>query len=121
MTDKAQAQTLDTLRAQIFGNTKIRSKIIKFFGVDIEIRQSTLGDMIRDNEKSTNDSGSTLTRLAVIRTLINNTYLPGTDLHVFEETDIGVLETLPFGADFVRVSQAVEELTTVDFLGQKAD
>jgi hypothetical protein len=99
----------DSLRAKIFSAKKVRRKEIDFFDGRIELRQPTLGDIVdaQDNKDR---------KAAVVETLIKYAYIPGTDTKVFEEGDADVFKGMPFGADFIRVSKALEELTEVNFL-----
>jgi hypothetical protein len=85
---------------------------VEFFGAQIELRQASFGDIIRMREGDDREA-------AVIHNLINYAYIPGTDEKVFEEGDAESFKEMPFGADFIRVSQAVEELTEVNFLDKK--
>jgi len=98
------------IRAKIFAAKKRKSKVVEFFGVDIELRQPTLGDVINARE-------STDRQAAVVETLVKYAFIPGTDEHVFEDADADSFKTMPFGADFIRVSNALESLTEVNFLG----
>ncbi len=91
-------------------NAKTKSKVISFFGVDIEIRQPTIGSIL-----AVRSSDSENTQVYVIRSLLDLAYVPGTDDKVFEETDSASLLELPFGKDFQSVSKAMEELTEVNF------
>ena len=101
--------TRDDVRSKIFSPKKLKSKIVNFFGSEIEIRQSRLSDIVAAaaNEDRQN---------AVIDQLIDCAYVPGTDEKVFEDTDKDSLLALPFGKDFSDVNQAILELTQVNFL-----
>jgi hypothetical protein len=106
--------TRDSIRAAILGTEhKPKSKVVDFFGQKIELRQGTLGDILEARESEDRQG-------AVIRVLTERAFIPGTDTQVFEETDAEVLKKLPFGPDFIRVSNALEELTDVNFQVPKA-
>lgn len=103
--------TKKDLRAQIFKTREVRSKRIQFFGVEIELRQPKLKDIINAREAEDKQA-------AVIETLVKYAFVPGTDEHLFDEEDADQFAELPFGADFLHITQALEELTDVNFLGQ---
>lgn len=100
--------TLASVRAQIFKSRKAKTRRVEFFGTEIELRQPKLKDII--DARATEDR-----QAAVIETLVKYAFVPDTDEHVFTEEDFTQLCELPFGGDFVRVSQALEELTDVNF------
>ena len=99
----------DQLRSKILASTDIKSKEVVFFGGKIELRQPRLADILEAQNSEDRES-------AVIDTLIRYAYVPDTDEKVFEEGDAETLKGKPFGADFLRVSKALEELTEVNFL-----
>lgn len=105
--------TRDELRSRIFASRKPKSKVVKFFDVEIELRQPTLGDIVRAQQNEDRQA-------AVIETLVKYAFIPGTDDHLFDEADAESFETMPFGADFLRVSNALEELTEINFLDKNA-
>lgn len=104
----------DELRAKILQTHQPKSKIVEFFGAEIELRQPLLDDVIKARENPDRQS-------AVIDTLLGNAYVPGTNEKVFEDGDVADLRKKPFGADMIRVSRALEELSEVNFLDQKPD
>lgn len=104
--------TRDEIRKTALAHRPVKKKIIRFHGVDIELRQPSLGDVIRAQGEDDRTKG-------VINTLIDYAYVPGTDEKVFEEADADVLMNMPFGKDFVDANKALEELTEVNFLDQK--
>ena len=98
------------LRGQIFAaeNAKVQNRKVVFFGATIELRQSTLGQTLEAQANEDREA-------AVIDILIRRAFVPDTDVLVFEEADADSLKAMPFGADFIRVSSALEEMTGVDF------
>lgn len=110
--EESKKKTLAEARAKIFGSKKAASKIVNFFGADIEIRQPKLGDIIAAREEVDKQA-------AVIATLVAYAYLPGTDQKMFTPEDGDLFMEMPFGADFLRITAAIEELTDVNFLGGK--
>ena len=104
--------TRDNIRGGIFSGKKLKIKEVEFFGQMIELRQSNFGAIL--DAQSQEDRQS-----AILEALIKNAYVPNTSERVFEDGDIDALRELPFGADFLRVSKALEELTEVNFLDKK--
>lgn len=102
-------------RAEIVGrilssaNFKRRSEIVDFFGEKIEVRGPSLGEVISDNEAGANGT-------LVITILTKYTYVPGTDVRMFDETNRDELLQLPQSKAFVSLIRAFERLTggTVD-------
>lgn len=112
MTEQEKAtpvQTAVQVRGKIFStkNKKRLSRFIQFFGAEIELRQPSLGDIAKMNDEGTQHS-------AIVQTLINYAYIPGTDEKVFDETHADDLNALPFDNNFVRVSEAIRALTQVN-------
>ena len=106
---KPRVFTRDEIRSAIFAEKKLATKQVKFFGMDIEIRQPVLATVLAVQNNEDRQS-------AVIDTLVKYAYVPGTNDKVFEEADTDSLLKLPFGKDFLRVSTALTEITDVDFL-----
>lgn len=102
----------DRIRAATLKSRLPKSKQIMFFGELIEIRQPRLADVMKAQDADSREDG-------VIHTLINNAYVPGTNDRVYEDADIETLKQLPFGGDFVAVAEALQELTSVNFLDGK--
>lgn len=97
-----------SLKARMFSskNKMLRSKIIKFFGEDIEIRQPTIGHMIKQTENELTDP---MERGLLV--LMNFAFVPGTDERVFNDTDTESLAGLPYGEDFARAVEAFQMVT----------
>lgn len=101
--------TRDAIRSKVLGEThKPKSKVVEFFGTQVEIRQPTLGSIIEAQSSEDPKRG-------IIEILLNRTFVPGTDDRVFDDADEAVLRNLPFGEDLIRVSQALSELSDVNF------
>lgn len=99
--------TRDDIRSKIFGNQEFKREHVTFFGQKLELRQTTLKAILDVKEDGI--------QAAVIRTLVNQAYIPGTDTKVFEDGDAEALLNMPFGPDFAEVSNALEKLTNVNF------
>lgn len=106
----------DAMRAAIFAseNKKLKSKLVEFFGQMIEIRQPTLGTILDSREEEDRQA-------AVINTLVEYTFVPGTNTKLFDVADADAFKSMPFGKDFLAVNKALEELTEVNFLDKKSE
>ena|SRR5436190_16723199 len=103
--------TRDSIRASILASHKPSSKVITFFGEEIEIRQPSLEDIIKAADPGIEGNQ----QVVVVRTLTKYAFVPGTNERLFDDADAEQLLTMPFGGDFVRVQRAFEELTGTDF------
>lgn len=104
----------DSLRAAIFTTRKPAKKVIDFFGVNIELRQPILEDILQ----AANTEGNS--NQAVIDQLVKYAYVPDTDILIFDEADADQFKVMPFGKEFVAVIDALQELTGVNFPNKKA-
>lgn len=98
----------DELRAKIFAPKTLKREIVPFFGVEIELRQPTLGDILAVRETGATQS-------AIINILMDYAHIPGTDEKVFESGDAESLLAMPWGADFTTLNNALERLTEINF------
>ncbi len=46
--------------------------------------------------------------------LVRYCYVPGTDERVFDPADVDAILAFPFGPDFVKIQEAITELTGLD-------
>lgn len=100
--------TRDELRKALLGTVpKPKSMLIELFGVEVELRQPNLGAILK-----TRDASDDVSR--AIDMIIEYAYVPGTDDHVFEDTDVAVIKKWPFGEDLARLNGAIADLTGVD-------
>jgi hypothetical protein len=95
------------IRSRVFAAKKPASEIIDFFGAKIELRQPLLRDIVEAQQSEDREA-------AVIETLVKHAYVPNTK--VFEEADADAFKAMPFGHDFITVSEALTRLTEVNFL-----
>ena len=102
--------TRDDIRAAIFGSeeSKIQKRLVQFFGAQVEVRQPTLGQILAAQQNPDRQA-------AVIDQLVANTYIPGTETKVFEIEDADQFKEMPFGDNFIRVSEAFEDMSSVNF------
>jgi hypothetical protein len=99
----------DRIRAELLKSRPVKSKVIEFFGQQIEIKQLTLGAVINARTELEDQQG------ALISILLKYAYVPGTEELLFEDTDADSLKALPFGGDFVSLTNAITELTNLTF------
>ena len=102
------ALTRDELRAILIGSTpKGKSKVVDVFGCTIELRQPTLAAIMKTREVAD-------TAQRAVDMIIEYAYVPGTDEHVFEDTDSEFILRWPFGEDLTKINAAIAELTGID-------
>lgn len=100
-----------SLKSRIFAskNKRLKSKLVDFFGEQIEIRQASLARVLRLGEDE--DDGDAKTTALFV--LLNYAYVPGTELPLFDLSDIEQLKTMPYGEDFTRCIEAWMEISGV--------
>lgn len=101
----------DSIRARILKRRVSTREVIDFFGDKIEMRQPTLADILKIRAASEDGDQNA----AVINTLVEYAYIPGTETKIFEIGDAEALLQQPFGDDFVRVTEALGRLTSINF------
>jgi len=98
----------DSIRSKIFsGKNKRRTKRVEVWGAEVEVRQPSLGAIL-----SMQDNPDVKHRTANM--IIEYTFVPGTDEHVFDSTDRDEILNWPFGADLLALQNAISELTGID-------
>lgn len=103
--------TRDELRKKIFStkNKQFQKEGLILFGQNLEMRQPSLG-MILAAQESENRAK------AVVMLLVNHCYVPETDEKVFEEGDVEMILSMPFGDDLLRANQVIEKMTSIDVM-----
>ena len=122
MNDKAAAVvenkvplTRDEIRAVLLGKTPLaKTKLITIYGVEVELRQPTLASIMTTREIEKPEVRAT-------EMIIKYAYVPGTDDHVFENTDREAILKWPFGEDLLTLQQAITDLTGLDIDAAKED
>lgn len=108
MTTPTQSPTASPdIRSAIFQAAKPKSKLVKLFGQDVELKQPSMGTMFEAQAAKT-------TALASAQMIIAYCYKPGTDEKVFDSADVEVITQMPWGKDLVDVQNAIQELTGID-------
>lgn len=91
-------------------NKQRKFKRVMFFGEEVEIKQSSLGQVVamaNMKDDDDNDQG------VAIYVLLNYAYVPGTEERVFDESDVEQLKSMPFGEDFNNITDAWREITGI--------
>lgn len=88
----------DAARAAILG-AKIRAEPAELFGVKVEIRDSTVEEML---DFQSNDDK----KAAFVQTLISKVYVPGGD-RLFEEGDFDSIMSMPFNDDLMNLQTKI--------------
>lgn len=106
-TDKQHKPTRDELRGKIFSSERRKSLIVDAFGIQLEVKQPALGDILDLQDMATQKE-------RVTNALINYCYVPGTNEKVFEVADADSILSMPFDANFEAIQNAITSLTGVD-------
>jgi hypothetical protein len=101
----------DNIRSKIFSakNKNRKSKVIDFMGEDVEVRQPTVKqvqELAKEARKEDSD--------AVLLSIMEYCYVPGTNDKVFDDADKDNLLGLPVGDWLNNLNKAIEEMTGVD-------
>ena len=108
--EKDQAKR-NALRAVLVGTKQVRKTVrVVAFDCEIELRQSTLKSVLDTIDGSDNQT----TKVQVVNYLIDNAYVPDTDLLLFEKGDEPQILEWPFGEEFIKVQEAMNELMGID-------
>lgn len=99
----------NAIRAQIFGSGKPKTKVIEFFGAEVELRQPTTRRILELRKLDIDNPGR-----AAAEMIVNYVFVPGTDELVFETADVDNILDMPFGEDMSRMNGAITELTNID-------
>lgn len=107
--------TRDQIRAELLGKKrKAKRKPLALWGVDIELKQASLGDILlaKEEEDEHRQAVDMLVKYAVV---------PGTDERIFEPEDAPTILQWPFGEELLALQTAVAELTGVDLAAIEAE
>ena len=109
--DQKDQAKRNALRAALVGTKQKRKTVrVDAFGHEIELRQSTLKSVLDAIDSSDKEA----TKAQVINYLIENAYVPDTDLLLFEKGDEPQILDWPFGKEFVKVQEAMNDLMGID-------
>ena len=100
--------TRQSIRDALLGHApKPEVELLVLFGVELELRQPTLGAIL-----DAQDTEDTKTRSADM--IIQFACVPGTDERVFEPADREMILNWPFGDDLMALQRAITKLSGVD-------
>lgn len=104
-----QPASRDDIRKKIFAfeSRQPDTKVIEFFGTEVEVRQPSLKDLLASQSAKTPEQDR------IIQMIIDYTFRPGTDERIFEIADKDSLLAMPYGEDMNRMSRALNELTAL--------
>lgn len=106
-------QLRDSIRAKIVGSTpKAASLILEVFDVRIEMRQPSLEEVLGKEIE-----GDMKAQTAFF--VINYCYVPGTDIKIFEPADKPQILKWPFGKDYLKVQEAINDLMGIDIAAEE--
>lgn len=105
----------DEIRTAIL-DAKPRAIIVEAFGIEIEVREPLMRQIMELNAKNVNEDGTPKANNtnAMAESLAAYLYVPGTDEKVFDENDVDVLQSAPFGEDIRKIQEAINKLIGVD-------
>lgn len=107
MSTENKSPTRDEIRERFFASRNFKSKVVNVFGMDVEIRQLSLGDSGKLFKGGREDVD------IACDTLIKCAYKPGTTEKLFEETDRDGIMALPFDNWVKTVLDALGEMMGV--------
>jgi len=99
----------DKIRSAIFSSNNFERREVSMFGNIIEIRQPSVAQL-----QTLLDTSSESKKNASILSLIEFSYVPGTDDKVFDIADYDGLLNLPMGAWFTEFNTAWSELSDLN-------
>jgi hypothetical protein len=97
--------TRDQIREAIF-NAKPNRTPITLFGMKLELVEPPLSIVLAAQQ---NEDRS----MAVAEMIVRYTYMPGTQVQVFEDADLNAILALPFGKDLAGLNAAITEMMGV--------
>ena len=104
--------TRDEIRAEILKKQRPKTAEITFNGIQLELRQPTMGEILDAQEET--DRKRSITGM-----MVRYAFIPGTNERVFEMADLDVLMSMPFGDDFVKLNEAITKLTGVNVVEEE--
>lgn len=114
MTEQTPPNTRDDIRTAIFSGRHAKTLPVKAFGIDLEMRQPSLGDILDLQELPS-------AKERVVTSLINYCYVPGTKEKVFDAADKDSILLLPYDDNFTAIQNAIVELTGIDIEDEKGN
>ncbi len=107
MTRSVQDQAMsakDILRSKILGQKPLTDVVELEDGVQIEVRQSSVGQIL--DAMKTEDN-----KIRLLGILVDCCYVPGTDEKVFDAADVDALAQMPSGSYWQKLMDAINKQT----------
>lgn len=95
------------MREQIFSSKRRKTESVEVFGITIEVRQPSLGDVLDLQDLDTQ-------KARVANALINYCYVPDTAEKVFEVADVDSILAMPFDENLEKIQTAITKLTGIN-------
>lgn len=107
-TQQTKEALRNTIRAAIFGADNMKPKSVEatLAGQAVEIRQPKLGDII--------DMGDDEKGLTIAVMLVRYTYVPNSDIQIFDMGDVDMIKAMPFGSDIQKLMEVITKLTEIE-------
>ncbi len=102
-----ETEQRNAIRGEFFKAKHFKKKIITLQGVDMEIRQPTIGSILEFREEEDR-------KVALLRMMVVYCFIPGTNIKIFEDADFDAIMSQPFDDSVMRLSEAIEDLTGLD-------
>lgn len=106
----------NSIRKKTVGSAAVfKSRIVKYDGIDIEIKEPTVGDWgkILSNARTGEDESLNFAEY-LVWSVIYCAYVPGTDIQVYDKEDYAVLIKKPKSGFIGEFSDIASELMKVD-------
>lgn len=110
------AVSRDEARSKIF-QQQFTSIPLVMNGVELEVRQPTLGAILAAQEKQFAAGGTPDIQDTIVDLMVSYCYLAGTEERVFEVADKDSILALPFNSEVMELSKAVNAAVTGNSLG----
>ena len=105
----------DTVRAATLSqDVKFKSKIVEYNGIEVEIRQPSVKSRDELFKKCVDEDGKVNTTTFLAYGVINNTFIPGTNELIYEDSDYDVMVSKPAGGFLDKFGAIASELLNVD-------
>lgn len=107
-----RADLLGTVFSDV--NMRRKTEIVNFCGVDVEVRQPLLKEVFAEADRQKADRAKGVDdseRKLIIKVLLEDTYIPGTEEHLFDESHVDSLSSMPYSKSFTDLLRAYERLS----------
>lgn len=103
----------NALRAALIGQKhKANSETVTLFGQEIELRQPTLGTILKARDEADERTRTT-------DVFLQYAYVPGTEELVFEEGDRDTILNWPFSEELLAIQLVIAKLTGIDISNEE--